>query len=58
MLRKTRLVVGSIILGMLGFSLMLVTMVRKNNFNRELKLNANYYDHSEESLFILKNHKE
>lgn len=55
MLRKTRLVVGSIISGMLGFSPMLLSIVRKNNPHGDIKLNPKYYEQSEESLFILEN---
>ncbi|GEL80318.1 MULTISPECIES: hypothetical protein [Enterococcus] len=58
MLRKTRLVVGSIVLSILGFSPMLLSVVQKNNANGDIKLNPKYYDRSEEPLFIWENQKE
>ncbi|MCZ1872674.1 hypothetical protein [Enterococcus faecium] len=39
MLKKTVLVLGSISLGILGFSPMLLSVIGKNNSNRELKVN-------------------
>ncbi|BAO07565.1 MULTISPECIES: hypothetical protein [Enterococcus] len=58
MLRKTSLVVGSIVLAILGFSPMLLSIVRKNNSHVDIKLTPKYYEQSEESLFILENQKE
>lgn len=58
MLRKTSLVVGSIVLAILGFSPMLLSIVRKNNSYVDIKLTPKYYEQSEESLFILENQKE
>ncbi|MBO0460738.1 MULTISPECIES: hypothetical protein [Enterococcus] len=57
MLRKTSLVVGSIVLGILGFSPMLLSVVRKNDVNGDTKLNPKYYDQLEEPLFISENKK-
>ncbi|MGC6622694.1 hypothetical protein, partial [Escherichia coli] len=52
MLKKTVLVLGSISLGILGFSPMLLSVIGKNNSNRELKLNSNYYNSPNEELFV------
>ncbi|WP_408588732.1 hypothetical protein [Enterococcus faecium] len=51
MLKKTVLVL-SISLGILGFSPMLLSVIGKNNSNRELKLNSNYYNSPNEELFV------
>ena len=52
MLKKTVLVLGSISLGILGFSPMLLSVIGKNNSNRELKLNSNYYNSPNEEFFV------
>lgn len=52
MLKKTVLVLGSTSLGILGFSPMLLSVIGKNNSNRELKLNSNYYNSPNEELFV------
>ncbi|EOD5306400.1 hypothetical protein ACJXVM_002544 [Enterococcus faecium] len=52
MLKKTVLVLGSISLGILGFSPMLLSVIGKNNSNGELKLNSNYYNSPNEELFV------
>ena len=50
--KKTVLVLGSISLGILGFSPMLLSVIGKNNSNGELKLNSNYYNSPNEELFV------
>ncbi|WP_083320455.1 hypothetical protein [Enterococcus sp. HMSC035B04] len=50
--KKTVLVLGSISLGILGFSPMLLSVIGKNNSNRELRLNSNYYNSPNEELFV------
>ncbi|ENZ5600548.1 hypothetical protein ACGWY2_002953 [Enterococcus hirae] len=52
MLRKTKLVLGSIFLGILGFSPMLLSVIGQGNKKGELKLNPNYYNSPDEPLFI------
>ena len=51
-LKKTMLVLGSISLGVLGFSPMLLSVIGKNNSKGELKLNPNYYNSPNEPMFI------
>ncbi|EMF0421983.1 hypothetical protein [Enterococcus faecium] len=57
MLRKTKLVLGSIFLGILGFSPMLLSVIGQGNKKSELKLNPNYYNSPNESLFISEEEK-
>lgn len=54
MFSKTKLVVGSIILAVLGFSPMFMTIVGKGNKKDELELNPKYYDNKNEPLFKTK----
>ncbi|XIL25131.1 hypothetical protein N8D44_16085 (plasmid) [Enterococcus faecium] len=49
---RKNLLFGSISLGILGFSPMLLSVIGKNNSNRELKLNSNYYNSPNEELFV------
>ncbi|HHE2623468.1 TPA: hypothetical protein ACO6SL_002959 [Enterococcus faecium] len=49
---RTKLIFGSILLGILGFSPMLLSVVNKGNKKGELKLNPNYYNSPNEELFI------
>lgn len=51
MLKKTKLVLGSIFLGILGFSPMLLSVIGQENKKGELKLNPNYYNGPNEPLF-------
>lgn len=51
MLSKTKLVIGSILLGILGFSPMLLSVINKENKKGELEFNPNYYNSSKEPLF-------
>lgn len=54
MLRRTKLVIGSILLGILGFSPMLLSVIGQGNEKGELVLNPNYYNSPDEPLFIKK----
>jgi len=49
---KKKLVIGSIILGVLGFSPMLMSVIGKTNKKGELEFNPNYYNSEKEPLFI------
>jgi len=51
MLSKTKLIIGSIILGVLGFSPMFLSVIGKGNKNGDLELNPDYYNNEEETLF-------
>lgn len=51
MLKKNKLVLGSIFLGILGFSPMLLSVIGQENKKGELKLNPNYYNGPNEPLF-------
>ncbi|OTN94201.1 hypothetical protein [Enterococcus faecium] len=51
MLKKIILALGSISLGVLGFSPMLLSVIEKNS-KGELKLNPDYYNSSNEPMFI------
>ena len=57
MLKKTVLVLGSISLGILGFSPMLLAVIHKGNKHGELKLNPNYYNSPNEELFVTESDK-
>jgi len=48
---KRKLLLGSIILGVLGFSPMLMSVIGKGNEKGELKLNPDYYKNQKENLF-------
>ncbi len=49
---KKKLIFGSILLGILGFSPMLLSVINKGNKHGELKLNPNYYNSPNEELFV------
>lgn len=51
MFSKKKLVLGSLILGVLGFSPMLMSVVGKGNKKGELEINPDYYKNKKESLF-------
>lgn len=55
MFSKKKLFIGSLVLGILGFSPMLMSVVGKGNKKGEIKLNPNYYKNQNESLFKNKN---
>ena len=49
---RKNLLFGSILLGILGFSPMLLSVINKGNKHGELKLNPNYYNSPNEELFV------
>ena len=49
---KKNLLFCSILLGILGFSPMLLSVINKGNKHGELKLNPNYYNSPNEELFV------
>ena len=49
---RKKLIFGSILLGILGFSPMLLSVINKGNKHGELKLNSNYYNSPNEELFV------
>ncbi|HGD7070817.1 TPA: hypothetical protein QFN14_002145 [Enterococcus faecium] len=49
---RKQLLFGSILLGILGFSPMLLSVINKGNKRGELKLNPNYYNGPNEELFV------
>ena len=51
MFSKTKLVVGSVILGVLGFSPMIMSLIGKGKKEEYLKINPNYYHDKDEPLF-------
>jgi len=51
MFSKKKLLIGSLILGVLGFSPMLMTVVGKGDKKGHIKLNPNYYNSEKETLF-------
>lgn len=55
--RKNKLVIGSILLGIVGFSPMLLSLLGKGNKNNEVIVNPNYYNGTDEPLFKTKNSK-
>ena len=52
MFSKTKLVVGSVILGVLGFSSMIMSLIGKGKKEEYLKINPKYYHDKDEPLFI------
>jgi len=54
---RKQLLFGSILLGILGFSPMLLSVINKENKQGELKLNPNYYNSPNEELFVKKLNK-
>lgn len=52
LMTKKHLLFGSILLGILGFSPMLLSGVNKGTKKGELKLNPNYYDSPNEEVFV------
>ena len=49
---RKNLLFGSILLGILGFSPRLLSVINKGNKHGELKLNPNYYNSPNEELFV------
>ncbi|MCH1976595.1 hypothetical protein MCG01_05565 [Enterococcus hirae] len=54
---RKKLIFGSILLEILGFSPMLLSVIHKGNKHDELKLNPNYYNSSNEELFVTESDK-
>ncbi|RGI31966.1 hypothetical protein [Melissococcus sp. OM08-11BH] len=48
---KTKLVVGSVTLGVLGFSPMIMPLIGKGKKEEYLKINPKYYHDKDEPLF-------
>ncbi|HGF8211389.1 TPA: hypothetical protein QFD67_002156 [Enterococcus faecium] len=58
MLKKSQLIIGSIILGILGFSPMLLSVINQGNKKGELKINSNYYNSPNEEFFLKESDKQ
>jgi hypothetical protein len=54
LMKKKHLLFGSILLGILSFSPMLLSVANKGNKKGELKLNPNYYNSQNEEVFVEK----
>ncbi|EME3506562.1 MULTISPECIES: hypothetical protein [Enterococcus] len=54
---RKKLVLGSILLGILGFSPMLLSVIGQGNQKGELKLNPHFYNSPNEELFVKKTEK-
>ncbi|MEB7868988.1 hypothetical protein [Enterococcus faecium] len=49
---RKKLIFGSMLLGILGFSPTLLSVINKGNKHSKLKLNPNYYNSPNEELFV------
>ncbi|EMF0421890.1 hypothetical protein IL099_002838 [Enterococcus hirae] len=54
---RKKLIFGTILLGILGFSPMVLSVINKGNKYGELKLNPNYYNSPKEKLFVKKSNE-
>lgn len=58
MLSKKKLIIGSLILGLLGFSPTLMSIIGRGNKKGDLELNPKYYNDKDEQPFITEKDKD